>query len=156
MMQLPAIILQNPSKEYLGLLLEARELFVAGFHYSCVAMCGIVSERLVKDLFRSSILVQRNGVPEVPSDDESDQLEQVEMRGIVNFLSKAHLLDEDAKKAATALAELRNRYAHAHGKKAESDALKAIGLLHAVVEGTVSVFKDFQIQEGRFVLKVSK
>jgi hypothetical protein len=56
----------RPEGEYLALLIEARELYVTGRFYSCVAMCGIVGERLTKDALRASILVQREGVPQVP------------------------------------------------------------------------------------------
>ena len=47
--QLPPIMLHNPEGEYVQLLLESRELFIAGFFYSCVAMCGIVGERIIKE-----------------------------------------------------------------------------------------------------------
>ena len=50
--ELPPMILK-PHGEYLALLLEAREIYLAGHFYSCVAMCGIVGERLVKDMFRA-------------------------------------------------------------------------------------------------------
>jgi len=36
--------------------------------------------------------------------------------------------------------EVRNKYAHGSGSSAEANALKAITLLHVVVEGTVSLF----------------
>src|ERR1700727_1694594 len=55
--ELPPLALHRPNDEYLTLLLEARALFVAGYFYSCVAMCGIVGERLVKDVLRVSILI---------------------------------------------------------------------------------------------------
>ena len=47
----------NISKPYTDLLFEARELFVEGHFYSCVAMCGIVGERLIKDMLRASVSV---------------------------------------------------------------------------------------------------
>ena len=58
--KLPAIILKEPRKEYVSLLMEARELFVNGQFYSCVAMCGIVGERLVKDALRTAVLIERD------------------------------------------------------------------------------------------------
>jgi hypothetical protein len=141
--ELPPIILREPSGIYRELLLEARDLFVAGYFYSCVAMCGVVGERLVKDMFRASVLIQRDGNPIRPTDATFDQLEHVEVRGIVHFLKEADLLGVEAAKAAVRLGELRNRYAHARGENPPADAIKAIELLHALVEGTVSAFKDF-------------
>jgi hypothetical protein len=151
---LPPIILKKPNENYLALLLEARELFLLGYFYSCVAMCGVVGERLVKDLFRSSILVEKNGQVRRPDEVAFNQFEHIEVSGIVRFLGNAELLSNEAIKAAVKLGELRNRYAHARGQDPQKDALDAIRLLHALVEDTVSVFKDFEIRNGAFMRKV--
>jgi hypothetical protein len=165
MWDLPPMMLTMPSAEagaaapprsvgaYFQLLLEARDLYVLGHFYSCVAMCGIVGERLIKDVLRASVLIERDGNVEHPSDAAFDQMEYVDARGIVQFLRRAQLLDDDAAKAAIGLGELRNRYAHARGKKPAEDALEAIKLLDAIVSGTVSALKDHEIREGRFVRK---
>lgn len=148
---LPPIIVR-PHGEYVGLLKEARELYEYGYFYSCVAMCGIVCERLVKDLLRASVIVEDGGSSKVPPDKAFDQLERVEVGALVRFLEEAGPLATSAK-AAKKLGELRNKYAHARGKKPKEEALKAIGLLHEVVEDTVSVFKDYDIEDGRLVRK---
>ena len=155
MWKLPPIILKERFGDYMELLLEARTLFLMGHFYSCVAMCGVVGERLVKDVLRVSVLVQKDGDPQRPPDVALDQLERVEVNGIVRFLEKAELLDVKAAKAAADLGELRNKYAHARGKKPQGDALEAIKLLHILVEGTVSVFKEFEIKEGALVRRAS-
>ena len=67
--------------------------------------------------------------------------------------SIAGMISDEAAKAADKLGQLRNGYAHARGKDAPKDAIKAIKLLHVLVEDTVSVFKDFEIKEGAFVRK---
>ena len=131
---LPAIIVQQPRNEYLFLLREARTQYVNGFFYSCVAMCGIVGERLVKDVFRASVLVERNGRSERPDENAFDQIERVEVSALTNFLWKSSLLSDDAASAAKKLGELRNSYAHARGKNP-----------------AVSVFKDFVIGDGKLV-----
>ena len=153
--ELPPIILKEPFGDYMDLLLESRSLFLMGHFYSCVAMCGIVGERLVKDVLRASVLVQKEGKTQPPPDVALDQLERVEVSGIVRFLEKAELLDAKAAKAAADLGKLRNQYAHARGKNPRSEALEAIKLLHLLAEGTVSVFKDFEIKEGALVRKVN-
>lgn len=150
---LPPIILQRPQNEYVVLLLEARELFVAGYFYSCVAMCGIVGERLVKDVFRASVLVELDGGLVRPEEVAFDQLERVETSGLVRFLKESKLLSDEAAKAADKLGQLRNSYAHARGKDPHKDAIEAIKLLHDVVEGTVSMFKDFEVKDGTFIRK---
>jgi hypothetical protein len=151
--ELPPIILQRPEGEHARILLEARELFIAGHFYSCVAMCGIVGERLVKDMFRAAVLVYKAGNAIHPADEAFDQLERVEVNGIIRFLNKADLLGDDAKRAAIELGELRNSYAHARGREPQTDAIKAIKLLHTLVEGTVSIFKDFEITDRGLVRK---
>src|SRR6266498_3138720 len=105
--ELPSLIVNNPDGEYLALLLEARQLYIDGYFYACVAMCGIVNERLIKDTLH----------------------------------------------AAKDLGDLRNKYAHARGRQSKNDALNAIKLLQEVVEGTVSVLKDHEIKDGKFVRK---
>jgi hypothetical protein len=72
-----------------------------------------------------------------------------------SFLKNAELLSEDAAKAADKLGELRNAYAHARGKDPQKDAIGAIKWLHLLVEGTVSVLRDFEIRDGIFVRKAS-
>ena len=152
--ELPPMVVK-PQGEYLSLLLEARELYLAGYFYSCVAMCGIVAERLVKDVFRTSVLVRKGGTPQLPPDAAFNQLERVEMNGIIRFLKETGLLNAEAVKAAESLGQLRNQYAHARGQSPLSDALKAIKLLHTLVEDTVSVFKEFEIKAGTFVRKTA-
>jgi hypothetical protein len=150
---LPPLIVNEPIGDYVPMLLEARELYVEGSFYSCVAMCGIVGERLAKDLLRVSVLIKKEGAAQTPTPKAFDQFERVEVSSLVKFLKEASLLSADAAKAASDLGELRNSYAHARGKPSKDDAIKAITLLHVLVENTVSVFKDFEIKDGAFVPK---
>jgi hypothetical protein len=149
---LPQLIVY-PEGEYLALLQEARQLYIDGYFYSCVAMCGIVNERLIKDTLRASILIEKDGKVERPASKVFDQLERVEVRGLAQFIREAGLLNEEAFDAAKKLGDLRNDYAHARGRQSQNDALKAIKWLHQVVEGTVSVLKDHEIKDGVFVRK---
>ena len=145
----------RPHGDYLALLIEARELYLTGLFYSCVAMCGIVGERLIKDVFRASVLVQTGRRPQPPSDDAFDQLERVDVSGILRFVRKAGLVGEKAAEDGDRLIGLRNQYAHARGKAPQLDALKAIKFLHTIVEDTVSVFRDLEIKDGAFVRKAT-
>jgi hypothetical protein len=144
------VILQG---EYLELLREARDLYIDGRFYSCVAMCGIVSERLIKDMLRASVLIVKDGKVERPESEAFNQLERVDISSLARFIQKTGLLSEEAYKAAKNLGELRNDYAHARGRQSQNDALKAIKYLHQVVEGTVSIFKDHEFKDGAWVRK---
>ena len=150
---LPPVMLQQPANEYISLLCEARELFIAGYFYACVAMCGIVGERLVKDTIRASVLVRRDGLAVRPTQVAFDQLERIDSSSLCRFLKETQLLNDSAVTAANKLGQLRNSYAHARGRNARGDAAEAIKLLHTLVEDTVSVFKDFGINNGALVLK---
>jgi hypothetical protein len=149
---LPSIIV-NPEDEYLALLLEARDLYIDGRFYSCVAMCGIVSERIIKDLLRASIWIEKDGKAEKPGSEAFEELEHAEVYRLAKFFLKNGLLSKEAFRAAQELGQIRNKYAHARGGQPQDDALKAIKLLHQVVEGTVSIFKDHEIKDGKFVRK---
>jgi hypothetical protein len=147
------ILMVKPEGEYLDLLVEARELYISGRFYSCVAMSGIVGERLVKDVIRASVLVERKGTVERPTEKAFDQLERVDVTSLVQFAGRVGLLSDKAEEAARKLGELRNDYAHARGKKPPEDAKKALAYLHVIVEDTVSLFAEYELQEGKFVKK---
>lgn len=150
--QLPSLAVQKGNDEYLELLTEARELYRSGHFYSCVAMSGIVAERLVKDLLRQTIMVSKDeGDPVKPTDTALDQLERVDMSSLVRFCKETGLIDPETSSAVTALYELRNKYAHGRGKGAAKDSLIAIGLVHQLVEATVSIKSDFEFIDGRLL-----
>ena len=116
-------------------------------------MCGIASERLVKDLFRGAVRVENEGNVRAPGEKALDQIERVEISGLIRFLKEAKLLSDEAAGAVEHLGTFRNKYAHAGGKEPQADALKAISHLHVIVEDTVSVFKDYEPVEGVLVRK---
>jgi hypothetical protein len=150
---LPPEMVFTQRGEFLELLCEARELYIVGHFYPCVAMCGIVGERLVKDVLRESVLVVDGESLQRPSEKAFNQLEYVDVSSIVRFLKETDLLSAEAVTASEKLITLRNKYAHARGKSPQNDALKAVGYLHTLVEGTVSVFKEHEIKNGVLIRK---
>jgi hypothetical protein len=154
--QLPSLAVRKGNYEYLELLTEARELYRLGHFYSCVAMSGIVAERLVKDLLRQTIMISKDeGDPVKPTDKAFDQLERVDMGSLVRFCKETALFDHPTSDAVTALYELRNRYAHGRGRDAPRDSLRAIGLVHLLVEATVSIKADFEFIDGKLRHRVN-
>ncbi len=137
----------------MDLLYEARNLFVFGYFYSCVAMCGIAGERIIKDELRASVLIKRNDQPQIPDYSAFDKLEQCNVSNILYFLNKAGVLSDDVKDTAQKLGGLRNKYAHACGEKPEEDAFKAIENLYKIIEGTVSISKNFEENDGMLFKK---
>lgn len=144
---LPNLVLK-PSEIYTELLIEAFDLYIDGYFYSCVAMCGIVGERIIKDELRAAVLIKKGNQVRSPDSTAFDQFERLDVSSIARFLNKAELLSDKAFKAADSLGQLRNSYVHARGKDPKADAISAIKMLHMLIEDTVSIFKDFGELKG--------
>lgn len=125
-----------------ALLAEARELYVNGYLYSCVAQCGITAERTLKDLLARSLQAVKGGVLQPLPEASLEHLDHFEQARLARFLAACELITTDVRKAALDLATLRNSYAHGSGKDAEADAFKALGWLHVIIEGTVSLLSQ--------------
>ncbi|MEE8372136.1 MAG: hypothetical protein V3R87_00165 [Dehalococcoidia bacterium] len=145
---LPSLIVTEGP--YRPLLKEARTLYTFGYYYSCVAMCGITAERIVKDIFVTNIRVMKSGKPGKPSREAEEVLESFGAKQICDFLLASGLLHKNLNKPLKDLAVLRNKYTHARQSakdeeaaraELEKDARKAIKLLHTTVEGTVAAVK---------------
>ena len=152
--QLPAVMVHAPG-EYVALLAEAREVYSHGHYCACAAMCGIVGERILKDVLRQGLRVAAPDGIRRPTEEALDQLERVDVGAIARFLVRAGLVTEEAGKAADKLQQLRNTYAHARGRNPEADALDAIAHLHGLIEGSVSVFTTHEIKDGKLVPKAA-
>lgn len=148
---LPPIMVHHG--EYCDLLREARSLFIYGYFYSCVAMCGIVAERIVKDIFQKAIFVRKGKYVTNVRSDEALILDRFPAKEICNFLIKCEIIDKKIAKDFEELGVLRNKYVHAGAKASQDDAELAIKHLHRIVENTVSVFKNYSIKEGKLVPK---
>ncbi len=151
--QLPALMVHNVG-DYVELLVEARKIYTQGHFYSCVAMCGIVAERITKDILKHVTCIRVTSEQAMsPSQKAFDQLERVDVSSLVRFLKESGVFNAETSKAADALLQLRNTYAHARGKSPQEDALKAIEQLHRFVDNTMSVLKDNEIRDGKLVPK---
>ncbi|GFP19415.1 hypothetical protein HKBW3S03_00920 [Candidatus Hakubella thermalkaliphila] len=139
---LPAIIVEMG--KYWELLSEARALFVEGYFYSCVAMCGATAERIAKELLRNTILLRSRDEWTSPSDEQAFVLDRIEMNDVRELLVKSGVIDQKLRMPFQKLAELRNRYTHALGESAHDDAQKAIEYLHTIVEGTISAVRHYE------------
>jgi len=100
-------------------LLEARELYIASDFYPWVAVSSIVGNRLVKDVLRAYILIRKGGCLQPPPEIAFDQLERIDVNGIVRFLKEADVLSVEAAKGADSLGKLRTR-THTRATKTRS------------------------------------
>lgn len=129
---------------HVSLLQEARDLYVHGHFYSCVAMCGITSERIVKDILREHFAIRKNRRIIKIRKEAVAELDRFEAVAIARFLTKAKLLDSTVKNDVVKLAEIRNVYAHGSGVAPQADSLETLKLLHGIVERTVSLLKNHE------------
>ena len=139
--------------KYNDILFEARSLFIEGKFYSCIAMCGVTSEKIAKELFRDCLQYKIDNKIYSLSDDQSKTLSRVDMETTRRLLIKFKIVDESIGKSLKELEELRNNYVHGSGGNLYNDAAKAIQYLHSIIEGTISVFKKYEIQNGILVPK---
>lgn len=139
--------------KYNDILSEARSLFIEGKFYSCIAMCGVTSEKIAKELFRDCLQYKIDNKIYSLSDDQSKTLSRVDMETTRRLLIKFKIVDDSIGKSFKELEELRNNYVHGSGGNPYDDAVKAIQYLHSIIEGTISVFKKYEKQNGILVPK---
>lgn len=151
--ELPAIMVQvkDEKDDYAKLLHEARKLYIEGKFYSCVAICGVVSERIAKDILRRIIFIRK--LEKTKPLKFSKQLDRIPMEVVRELIIAAGVVDSSTRSAFTELSGLRDKYIHARRTGSQKDAQKTIKYLHEIVEETVSVFKRYKIQQGKLVPK---
>jgi len=149
--QLPALMIH--SGQYNELLLEARDLFIEGRFYSCVAMCGVTAERIAKELLNTCFLLVKDGDAKIPNDNVCRVLERIDMDLIRELLIKGEIVNDALRKPFQELAKLRNDYVHARGGNPEKDAKKAVEYLHEIIKHTISIFTKFEVKQGKLVPK---
>lgn len=138
---------------YLELLVEARELYIEGKYYSCIAMCGVTAERIAKDLLFTLIQFEKKGKLSLANQKQFKLLDKIDLNIIRELLYISGVIDKPTKKAFIYIAELRNTYLHSVGNNKQNDAKKAIKYLHTIIDGSVSIYKYFDIKNGKLVEK---
>lgn len=143
-LRLPAYIVHEDD-EVLPLLLEARETYVDGHFFSCVAASATAADRICVGL------LDRHGV------DANKKLEilQCTFGEKLERMSALKLISDKQLRALQSLNKLRNKHLHpGHpiaDHAANRDALKALALFHGFLEGTLSVFRDYVIENGKLM-----
>ena len=127
--QLPPLLIEVGP--YCTLLREARDVFVDGHFYACVAMCGIAFERFQRDKAKPYGAMHKHKIWEVRS-----------------MLQKNRVLSAGTFTLCKSMADLRNEYAHGHGLKSKEDALKALTWMHAFIDNETNLMRDYVIVDG--------
>lgn len=127
--QLPPLLMEDGP--YCRLIREARDVFVDGHFYACVAMCGISFERFQRDKAAPHGAIQK------------DKMSRV--RGI---LKKNRVLSLKTLSLCKSMAELRNKYAHGDGLNPKEDALKSLEWMHSFIDNETNLMRDYVIVNG--------
>lgn len=127
--QLPPLLIEDGP--YCRLIREARDVFVDGHFYACVAMCGISFERFQRDKAEPYGATQK---------DKMDRIRSI--------LKKNNVLSPKTLFLCESMAELRNKYAHGHGLKPKEDALKSLEWMHSFIDNETNLMRDYVIVNG--------
>jgi len=127
--QLPPLLMENGA--YCGLIREARDVFVDGHFYACVAMCGISFERFQRDK-AAPYGATRNH----------------KMNQIRSMLQKNEVLLPGTLDLCKSMADLRNDYAHGHGLNPKEDALKSLDWMHSFIDKETNLMRGYVIVDG--------
>jgi len=127
--QLPPLLME--AGPYCGLIREARDVFVDGHFYACVAMCGISFERFQRDKAAPYGITRKHTMKQVRS-----------------ILRKNKILLPETLDLCKKMADLRNDYAHGNGLKPKEDALKALAWVHSFINKETNLMRDYVIVDG--------
>jgi hypothetical protein len=127
--QLPPLLIEDGP--YCRLIREARDVFVDGHFYACVAMCGISFERFQRDKAKPYGAKREHKVSQVRS-----------------ILRENRALLSETLDLCESMAVLRNKYAHGNGLNPKEDALKSLKWMHSFIDNETNLMRDYVIVDG--------
>ena len=132
--QLPPLLIEDGP--YCGLVREARDVFVDGHFYACVAMCGISFERFQRDKAKLYGATREDKMPKIRK-----------------ILRSNKVLSPNTVSLCEKMADLRNKYAHGHGLKPKEDALRSLKWMHSFIDSETDLMRDYVIVNGVLIRK---
>jgi hypothetical protein len=135
--QLPPLLMEDGP--YCRLIREARDVFVDGHFYACVAMCGISFERFQRDKAAPYGATREH-----------------KMWQVRNMLQQNNALLPDTLSLCKKMADLRNDYAHGQGLNPKEDALKSLAWMQSFIDNETNLMKDYVIADGTLYRKVKR
>jgi hypothetical protein len=127
--KLPPLLIEDGP--YCRLIKEARDVFVNGHFYACVAMCGISFERFQRDKAEPHGATQKD-----------------KMSTVRSILKKNKVISQKTISLCESMAELRNKYAHGHGLNPQGDALKSLEWMRSFIDNETNLMRDYVIVDG--------
>ena len=127
--QLPSLLIEDGP--YCRLMREARDVFVDGYFYACVAMCGISFERFQRDKAKAYGAKREHKISKVR-----------------RLLRENGALSSGTLDLCESMADLRNKYAHGNGLNPKEDALKSLKWMHSFIDNETNLMRDYVIVDG--------
>ena len=135
--QLPPLLIEVG--QYCSLLREARDVFVDGHFYACVAMCGIAFERFQREKAQPHGATRKHKTWQVR-----------------DILRKKAILKPETLILCERMADLRNSYAHGDGLNPKEDALDALEWMHSFVDNETSLMRHYSIVDGALIRELGE
>lgn len=132
--QLPPLLIEVGP--YCELLREARDVFVDGHFYACVAMCGISFERFQRDKAKPYSATRKH-----------------KMWQVRKILKDNKVLKKETLELCEKMANLRNDYVHGDGQQPKDDALKALSWMHSFIDNETNLMRGYRIVDGMLIRK---
>jgi hypothetical protein len=133
------------------LLQEAKNSYLLGHYYATIALSGMAAERICIDYIEFSE-IQING--KTLGDKAKQELIYLPQNHLIDFLHKCGILDDKSKGVLYDISEIRNR--HVHPKMLsdpKKDAIEVLNKLCKVAENLLSMFRFYDLVDGRFVMR---
>lgn len=132
---------------------EAVMTYELQFYTSTISLCGTMAERICYDLIDfSSITI--NGKELKP--EEKSMLYEMPFRNLLEFLTELGLIDKNSKSVLHEMYNVRNKYVHFKtSTNAKADALHVLNKFCSVAENLFSIFKYYDLVDGKLVKKKS-
>lgn len=118
-------------KEYESFLNEANELLQHCCYYSCIAMCYLFAEQLIRNVLRDSVLGKKSYA--TVNAEENRIVDTLPPTLISKFLLENELIDETALANFEDLVKLRNKYFQTYTRPSEGSAQLSIALLKNII-----------------------
>lgn len=132
------------------LLNEVFNNYILGNYYSAIATCSMAAERFCYDYIDSLEIKFGN---KVLTETDKEELTHIPFNRLLSFLLKLNILDDESHKMLFQMNGIRNRHIHPKMRDTEKDALEIVNLLCHVLESRLSMFRFYDLVDGKFVRK---
>jgi len=132
--------------EYLNLLIEAKQVYKIGYHYSTIAMVGVAAERFSIDL-ASKLRFKVNDISISQKELFNRDIDQYKR---LRLLKKGRLLEKVAFEKLDKIRDIRNKYIHPKATiNPENDSVTVLNLMIEILSERFS--KNYSIKDGKLV-----